>query len=98
MEKQTFMFILITVIFAGVLYYMYIRKKQENFSINDLSEKDIMPIYKDITAEAVVNYFGGAENFTKILLDHDIPMRYISDPKEYPKIATYLNLKMVKQN
>ena len=84
-------------VIAGVLYYMYIKKRQgkrENFSITELTDKDIMPIYKDITAEAIINYFGGTENFTKILLEHDIPMSYISDPKEYPKIATFLNLKI----
>jgi hypothetical protein len=88
----------IIAIMCGVLYYMYTRNKRENFSIENITENNIMPIYKDITAEAVVNYFGGAENFTKILLEHDIPMSYISDPEQYPKIATYLNLKMVKND
>ena len=100
MEKQTLMFIVgfftgLTILII-ILYHMYTRRPKEHFSINDITENDIMPMYKDITPEAVVNYFGGAEAFTKILVEHDIPMSYISNSKEYPKIATYLNLKMVQ--
>jgi hypothetical protein len=59
-----------------------------------MQEKDIMPIYKNVTPRQMVDFFGGIDQLAAILVANDVPVKYLTDPTQYPKIASYLKLKL----
>jgi len=85
--------ILLTIVF--VFYFLLTKTKKESFTnFESMQEKDIMPIYKNVTPRQMVDFFGGIDQLAAILVANDVPVKYLTDPTQYPKIASYLKLKL----
>lgn len=85
--------IAIAIIFVGI-YFLLVKTKTETFTnFESIEEKDILPIYKNVTPQEMIDFFGGIDQFATVLVENEIPVKYLTDPKQYPKIATYLELK-----
>jgi hypothetical protein len=84
--------ILITIVF--VFYFLLTKTKESFTNFESMQEKDIMPIYKNVTPRQMVDFFGGIDQLAAILVANDVPVKYLTDPTQYPKIASYLKLKL----
>lgn len=93
MYKYIILIAIVLIVF--VVYFSLTKTKKESFTnFESMQEKDILPIYKNVTPEQMVDFFGGIDQFAAILVANDVPVKYLTDPKQYPKIASYLKLKL----
>lgn len=86
--------ILIAIVLIVFVVYFSLTKKESFTNFESMQEKDILSIYKNVTPEQMVDFFGGIDQFAAILVANDVPVKYLTDPKQYPKIASYLKLKL----
>ncbi len=85
--------IVVAIIFVGI-YFLFAKTKTETFTnFESIEEKDILPIYKNVTPQEMIDFFGGIDQFAAVLVENNIPVKYLTDPAQYPKIASYLELK-----
>lgn len=98
MNKTTIALIAAMVVVGFIVFYKMTSNREEKFTINDMTENDVMSMYKNVQPKDLMDYYGGLDNLTKVLVEHNIPASLLSDPLEYPKIASYLTLKNVPKS
>lgn len=92
--EYKYIIIIILIIILFIVYFKFLKKTNESFvDLESMQEKDILPDYINITPKQLVDYFGGIDELTQVLVANNIPIEYLNDPKQYPKIASYLKMK-----